>query len=308
MNKTRLHLLTALLLASSVLGAQTSPAPVSPNKPHAGPKAQSSPVSDTVRKSLLAAREAMWRGEFLQDPSLLPTEAIGIVEWTEDWKHRDEIIAGAKTANANGINIRRLEFPRTEIQLYGDTAILYSTYIYEAEFNGQSAGLETGRSTEIFIRRNGKWLNAGWHIDSGTHLVPRADLRKVLMDLRESIWRAYFTNDSVFLKNTLRPDLVAAYGLPDNLKGREDILAGAKKFADSGARVSKLEFPHTEIRVYETTAILFSDYRWEGEADGKPIGPVTGYTTEIFIYRDGKWYESGWHHNATQPASSQPRQ
>ena len=299
----RLRTIAAIVLAGSVAGAQTTPA--SQNQTQTTVTANPTRVPESVSKALLEAREGVWRGEFLQNPSLLPPEAIGIVEWTEDWKHRDEIIAGARTANANGISLRRLEFPKTEIQLYGDTAILYSTYIYEAEFNGQSAGLETGRSTEVFVRRNGKWLAAGWHVDSGTHLVPRADLKKALLDLREAIWRAWFTNDSAFLKNTLRADMVAAddEGGP---KRREDILADARKFAGSGARISKLEFPHTEIRIFEQTAILFSDFLWEGEADGKTIGPVTGHTTEIFIYRDGKWYESGWQHNSS-PAGPRPQ-
>jgi hypothetical protein len=145
-------------------------------------------------------------------------------------------------------------------------------------------------------------------VDSGTHLVPRPELRKVLLDLRESIWRAWFTNNSAFLRTALRPDMVAVDDDQGNLKRREDILADAKRFADTGARISKLEFPHTEIRIYEQTAILFSDFRWEGEADGKTIGPVAGHATEIFIYRDGKWYESGWHHNVTPSAASQPKQ
>jgi len=292
----RLLAIAAIVLAGNILGAQTTPA--SPTQTQSA-TAKPTPVPESVRKALLAAREAVWRGEFLQNPGLLPPEAIGIVEWTEDWKHRDEIIAGAKTANANGINIRRLEFPRTEIQLYGDTAILYSSYIYEAEFNGESAGVEAGRSTEVFVRRNGKWLAAGWHIDSGTHLTPRADLKKVLLDLRESIWRAYFANDSAFLRNHLRADIVATDDATGSLKTREDILTDARKLANRGVKISKLEFPHTEIRIFEQTAILFSDFRWEGEADGKTTGPVTGHTTEIFIYRDGKWYESGWQHNTT---------
>jgi hypothetical protein len=122
MKNIQLHLIAALLLAGSTLGAQ---APAPQDRPQSIATAKPTPVSESVRKALLAAREAIWRGEFLENPSLLPPETIGIVEWTEDWKHRDEIIAGAKTANANGINIKRLEFPRTEIQLYGDTAILY---------------------------------------------------------------------------------------------------------------------------------------------------------------------------------------
>ncbi len=265
--------------------------------------AKPTPVSESTRNALLTAREAVWRAQFLADPSLIPPETIGIVEWTDDWKHRDEIIAGAKEAAANGLTIKRLDFPKTEIQLYGDTAILYSTYIYEAEFNGQSAGVETGRSTEVFVRRNGKWLNSGWHVDSGLHLTPRENLRKTLLDLRESIWRAYFTSDSRVLQQTLRPDFIRLDEEAGGFKKREDILEQARKLADSGVKLVNLEFPHTELRVFEQTAILFSDFRLELESNGQRLAPVAGHTTETFILRDGKWYAAGWHYStATRPA------
>ena len=49
----------------------------------------------------------------------------------------------------------------------GYTAILYSKYSYEIESSGKSF-TQTGRATETFVLRQGKWFNTGWHLDSGT--------------------------------------------------------------------------------------------------------------------------------------------
>jgi hypothetical protein len=56
----------------------------------------------------------------------------------------------------------RLEFPRTEMQRFGDVAMLYSQYVLETEINGKRSE-ESGRVTEIFVWRDGHWLNPGWH-------------------------------------------------------------------------------------------------------------------------------------------------
>ena len=61
----------------------------------------------------------------------------------------------------------RLEYPRTEIRLYGDVAILYTTYVFEVESPDGKRETSAGRGTEIFVRRNGRWVNPGWHLDSG---------------------------------------------------------------------------------------------------------------------------------------------
>jgi ketosteroid isomerase-like protein len=72
--------------------------------------------------------------------------------------------ASEQFANSGG-KLTRLEFPKTEIQCYGNTAILYSLYLYEIEQNGQHT-LNSGRVTEVFVRRNGQWVNPAWHMDS----------------------------------------------------------------------------------------------------------------------------------------------
>jgi hypothetical protein len=50
-------------------------------------------------------------------------------------------------------------------QIVGDVAIGYSQYLYETEVDGKRS-LTSGRVTEIFVLRHGKWTNPGWHTDT----------------------------------------------------------------------------------------------------------------------------------------------
>ena len=59
----------------------------------------------------------------------------------------------------------RLEFPQTEIQVYGTTAIIYTRYLYELENPQGQRHTSTGRATEIFVRRGNGWVNPGWHME-----------------------------------------------------------------------------------------------------------------------------------------------
>jgi Domain of unknown function (DUF4440) len=127
-------------------------------------------LTEEARKELLDARETAWRSFFQKDPGLveriLAPELIAIQENSDRWDNRTGLIALAKAMNEQGVQLLRLEFPRTEIQLFGDTAILYYTYIFETGLKGKSV-VDGGRGTEIFVRRNGKWVDVGWHLDNG---------------------------------------------------------------------------------------------------------------------------------------------
>ncbi len=55
-------------------------------------------------------------------------------------------------------------FRKRKAQRFGDVVVLYGRY--EAVI--QSGGAEhtmRGRLTEMFVRRDGKWLHPGWHLD-----------------------------------------------------------------------------------------------------------------------------------------------
>jgi hypothetical protein len=122
-----------------------------------------------AKDALLAAREAVWRDFFSNNRSRLeqniPSETIAISPGQKEWDGREQVLAGAKSFAESGGKLTRLEFPRTEIQVYGNVALLYTKYLYETESGGKSES-HTGRATEMFVNRDGKWVNVGWHMDS----------------------------------------------------------------------------------------------------------------------------------------------
>jgi ketosteroid isomerase-like protein len=129
------------------------------------------PISDQMKQRLLDAREAVWRAYFAGDRAtlekLIPEETIAIDPGGDpNWSGRQKIFEGSAEFSKNGGKLIKLEFPKTEIQMYGMTAVIYSIYSYELETGGQRS-THTGRVTEVFVLRNGQWLNPGWHMDSG---------------------------------------------------------------------------------------------------------------------------------------------
>jgi hypothetical protein len=126
-------------------------------------------VSPAVRAELLAVREKVWLAWFDYDPAalerLLPSETLGINAGEAHWENRQEIIENSRRFKEAGKKMVKLSFPRTQIQLFGDTAILYSEYKYEILASGRQQAVH-GRATEIFVKGSGRWVNPGWHLDS----------------------------------------------------------------------------------------------------------------------------------------------
>lgn len=121
------------------------------------------------RAELLKVRETVWRAWFANDrktlEELVPAGSIAINSGSRDWDHQAEILQSAADFQSSGGKLMRLEFPRTEVQWFGDVAITYSEYLYETEVKGQVTQ-HSGRATEIFVRSHGKWTNPGCHTDS----------------------------------------------------------------------------------------------------------------------------------------------
>jgi ketosteroid isomerase-like protein len=123
-----------------------------------------------MKKRLLDAREAVWRAYFSNDrgalEKLIPDETLTIESGDNNWGNRKAVFEGAAQFAKGGGKLVKLEFPKTEIQVFGFTAIVYSNYSYELESGGQRIQ-QTGRVTEVFVLRKGQWVNPGWHMDSG---------------------------------------------------------------------------------------------------------------------------------------------
>ena len=127
-------------------------------------------ITPQIRQRILAAREAVWKAWFTNDRAalerLIPEETIAIDSGGDGWSDRAAVLAGAKRFVESGGKLVRLEFPKTEIQVYGNTVIIYTTYLYETEVNGNRS-TASGRATEMFVRRGDELVNVGWHMDSG---------------------------------------------------------------------------------------------------------------------------------------------
>jgi len=128
---------------------------------------QARTITPPIRERILAAREKVWRAWFANDRALLekliPDEAVAMGDG-ENWSNKAAILAEAKSFAESGGKLVRLEFPKTEIQVYGNTVILYTTYVYETEMNGKRS-TSSGRGTEIFVRRGDELINAGWYLE-----------------------------------------------------------------------------------------------------------------------------------------------
>ena len=125
--------------------------------------------SDPRLARLLADREAVWHAWFTNDQQrlalLLPSDLVAINTGDTTWQGRAAVLAGAQAFAQSGTKFVGVTFPRTEQQVYGDIAILYSRYEVQLERNGKPSVL-AGRATEVFVWRDSLWQNAGWHLDS----------------------------------------------------------------------------------------------------------------------------------------------
>lgn len=122
----------------------------------------------TSDQDLLLARESVWRawfdGNTKKLEELVPPETIVMSGGEKEWKHQNDVLRSSAEFHAKGGKLIRLEFPRTEIQHYGDVAVIWSTYMLETEVDGKRS-LGSSRVTEIFVYQHGQWTNPGWHTD-----------------------------------------------------------------------------------------------------------------------------------------------
>jgi ketosteroid isomerase-like protein len=160
------------------------------------------------------------------------------------------------------------------------------------------------RISDFYTKQNGQWIQNG----SDTALHPESTeaqltsprslpepMKKSLLDAREAVWLAYFAGDRATLEKLIPEETITIEsGENNNWSNRQVILEGSERFAKSGGKLLKLEFPKTEIQVYGYTAVVYSNYGYELEAGGQRINR-SGRVTEVFVLRQGQWVNPGWH-------------
>ena len=122
-------------------------------------------IAGADKNALLAAREAVWLAWFGGDTdkltTMLPPELITI-ESSGAFGNLSSNLQASREFAANG-KLTRLVFPTTDIQAYGATVILYTTYELDLLVEGRTKTMK-GAATEVFVRREGRWMNTGWQL------------------------------------------------------------------------------------------------------------------------------------------------
>ena len=115
-------------------------------------------LPEPAKQELLEAREAVWRAFFAHDQAaldkLIPEETITIDENGGEFGNRQAVMTGSEAFVKSGARLVKLEFPKTQIQCYGNTAVVYSTYLYELEKDGRRNPF-SGRVTEVLCSGRG---------------------------------------------------------------------------------------------------------------------------------------------------------
>jgi ketosteroid isomerase-like protein len=124
-------------------------------------------LEDAERAALLAVRESVWRAWFAGDVKtlgrLLPPELITL-DSSGAFGSLTSTLNDSRGFAASGGTLARLVFPRTEVQAYGATVILYTSYEMDL-VTGGATRTERGVATEVFVQQpDGSWLHTGWQL------------------------------------------------------------------------------------------------------------------------------------------------
>ncbi len=132
-------------------------------------------MSEAERRVLLETRERIWRSLFANDREqlawMLPpgSRAFGPgPDWAAKFSDHAKLLKELEDFPKNGGKLIDLKFSRTEVQSFGDVAILYTEFEWELEIGGKRTQ-QHGFATEIFHKSKGRWTNPGWHLE----IVPK---------------------------------------------------------------------------------------------------------------------------------------
>ena len=127
-------------------------------------------VDPAVEQQIVAIRDTAWRAYFANDQAtmarLFPADFISIGWSGGPWLDRAGTLADAASFASHGGKLVALEFPHTEIQLFGDVAVVFSMYVVDFNYDAITSR-QSGRATEVFQRKDGHWIHPSWHLDSG---------------------------------------------------------------------------------------------------------------------------------------------
>jgi Domain of unknown function (DUF4440) len=120
-------------------------------------------------------------------------------------------------------------------------------------------------------------------------------LERELFAARDTVWRAWFHNDTTLLRRFIPPAAATLEGRDRETRWntRGDIITGARGFADSKRRFVDVLFENTQIAPSGNSALVQSSYAVVVETNGKR-DTTRGRATELFVLQGGTWVNPYW--------------
>jgi hypothetical protein len=135
-------------------------------------------------------------------------------------------------------------------------------------------------------------------------VAPRAALtqpisketERQLLAARDTIWHAWFSNDTAALSRILPHASAAAENRgtdPIRWADRATIMNGAEQFASAGGRLEHIAFAGTRIALQGSVAVVTSNFTAVTRST-RGLDTARGHATEVFV-RDGeRWVNPFW--------------
>lgn len=115
-----------------------------------------------------------------------------------------------------------------------------------------------------------------------------------LIAARDTVWRAYFRNDTALLRRFIPPAAAVLEG-PNGGRwsNRAEILSSSRAFVQSKSRLINLEFDDTQIAVSGHSALVRSTFVLVTSQGGR-VDTLAGRATELFVRLGKTWVNPYW--------------
>ena len=120
------------------------------------------------------------------------------------------------------------------------------------------------------------------------------ETQRQLIAARDTIWRAYFSNDTALLRRFL-PQAAASFEGGENGRwnDRAQITNSAREFVRSKGRLLDLRFTNTQISQTGNSALVRSNFRTITQS-GARVDTASGRATELFVRVRNTWVNPYW--------------
>ena len=126
-------------------------------------------------------------------------------------------------------------------------------------------------------------------------LAQTATVQDQILATRDTVWRAWFANDTARLNRLLPRSTTAGEGVSElEWADRKAILDQSRDFARGGAKLERLDFANTQVSLAGDVAVVNADYRMVMRNAAR-VDTTRGHATEVFVRASKGWVNPFWH-------------